>query len=190
MENFVEIINGIPYTGRLLMGIVFPLLIVYIIYNFISFFVSENPTKHFLNAKKMSLAMILAVLAELLICYTMIFHSNVEISGIDEFLKYAGTPPVHSNVRNNRDTSDSVSYVDGNQAITLNDEEVFIIKGADKLAVGDIISGEIYIKKINKTQNDIWYQYLLVPNGNVEGSIAVGSYQDIIVTSYCSDLGW
>lgn len=190
MKNFMEIINGIPYMGRLLLAIGFLVIIGTVLYNFIGFFISENAAKHVRIIKKMCFIMTLVVLAELLMAYTTIFHSNVEISGINKFQKYSDSVSDYSETKNNKETIDSVTSINENQVVTFNDGEVFIIEGSDRLSVGDIVSGEISLQEINKTTNDIWYQYLLVPNDNVEEAIAVGSYKDIIVTSSCSDLGW
>ncbi len=190
MTNFMEIINGIPYMGRLLMAIGFLVIIGTVLYNFIGFFISENAARHVRKIKKMCLIMTLVVLAELLMAYTTIFHSNVDISGINQFQKYSESVSDHSETKNNKETIDSVTSINENKVVTFNDGEVFSIEGTDRLSVEDIVSGEISIQEISKTTNDIWYQYLLVPNDNVEEAIAVGSYKDIIVTSSCSDLGW
>ena len=190
MTNFMEIINGIPFMGRLLVTTGFLVIISTVLYNFIGFFISENAAKHVRKIKKMCLIMTLVVLAELLMAYTTIFHSNVEISGINKFQKYSESVSDHSETKNNKETIDSDTSINENQVVTFNDGEVFSIEGSDRLSVGDIVSGEISLQEINKTTNDIWYQYLLVPNDNVEEAIAVGSYKDIIVTSSCSDLGW
>ena len=182
MKNFMEILEGIPSFIRTAGFVTFSMLILYISYLCIQYLITGKK-QYERKQKKIFWLITVVISAELVTCYCCMFHSELKLTGLDQFITQKQSV-IHSAERNDKKTPKGE-----NEVVSIENDE-FSIEDSDSLELADIVSGEVSLQEIDETENDIWYQYILIPDKKPDEAIAVGSYHDIIVTSRCSDLGW